>query len=143
MCLCTQNMGATGGRSPEISEGYGRSAALRFDTHASRTRWIEKGVKRRDPPLVHDDNTKSSDPARFVRRAERPGKPTAILHGINAADLRKDMVRELRLEGDNYIFHSAMPDVPAAWIGEEAVAIEYRLDRGRAPYRVARSPKTS
>src|SRR5882757_6549330 len=32
-----------------------------------------------------------------------------------------------------------MPDVPAARIGEEAVAIEYRLDRCRAPCRVALS----
>jgi hypothetical protein len=30
-----------------------------------------------------------------------------------------------------------MPDVPAAWIADGAVAIEYRLDRGRAPRRVA------
>jgi len=30
-----------------------------------------------------------------------------------------------------------MSDMLAAWIGEEAIAIEYRLDRGRAPCRVA------
>jgi hypothetical protein len=30
-----------------------------------------------------------------------------------------------------------MSDVPAAWNAEEAVAIEYPLDRGRAPCRVA------
>jgi hypothetical protein len=29
-----------------------------------------------------------------------------------------------------------MPDMLAARIGEEAIAIEYRLDRGRAPCRV-------
>src|SRR6202012_3003496 len=63
--------------------------------------------------------------------------PPTILQGVNAADLRKDMVRELYLEGDNRIFQPAMPNVPAAWIGEDAVAIEYRLDRGRAPYWVA------
>ena len=72
-----------------------------------------------------------------MRRAERPGEPSAILQGVNAADLGKDMVRELRLEGDHRIFHPAVPDVPAAWIGEEAVAIEYRLDRGPASYWVA------
>ena len=43
------------------------------------------------------------------------------------------MVRELRLKGDNCVFQLAIPDVPAAWIGEQAVAIEYRLDRGFAP----------
>ena len=69
-------------------------------------------------------------------RAERPGEPSAVLQGVNAADLRKHMVRELRLEGDNRIFQRSMPDMPAARIGEEAVAIEYRLDRCRAPCRV-------
>jgi hypothetical protein len=64
-----------------------------------------------------------------VRRAERPGQPSAILQGIDVADLRKDMIRELRLEGDNRIFQRAMPDVPAARIGKEAIAIEDRLDR--------------
>ena len=53
------------------------------------------------------------------------------------ADLRKDMARELRLEDDNRILQPATSDVPAARIGEEAVAIEYRLDRGRAPCRLA------
>ena len=51
------------------------------------------------------------------------------------------MIRELRLEGDNRIFQPAMPNVAAAWIGEEAVAIEYRLDRSRAPGRARRKPR--
>lgn len=72
-----------------------------------------------------------------MRRNERPDEPSAILQGVNTADLRKDMARELRLEGDNRIFRPATPDVPVARIGEEAVAIEYRLDRGRALCRLA------
>jgi hypothetical protein len=58
------------------------------------------------------------------------------LQRVNAAHLRKQMVRVLRLKGDNRIFQPVMAEVPAAWIGEEAVAIKYRLDRGRAPCRV-------
>ena len=56
---------------------------------------------------------------------------------VSVADPRKDMVRGLRLGGDNCIFQRAMPGVPAGWIGEAAVAIKYRLDRARAPCRVA------
>ena len=66
-----------------------------------------------------------------------PGEPRIILRGVNAADLRKHVVRELCLEGDNRIVQGSMSDMLAAWIGEEAIAIEYRLDRGRAPCRVA------
>jgi hypothetical protein len=47
------------------------------------------------------------------------------------------MVRELRLKSDNRIFQRALADVAAASIGEEAVAIEYRLDRAHAQCWVA------
>jgi hypothetical protein len=49
------------------------------------------------------------------------------------------MVTELYLEGDDSIFQLAMPDVPPACIGEEAIAIEYHFDHGRASRRVALS----
>jgi hypothetical protein len=51
------------------------------------------------------------------------------------------VVRELCLEGDNRIVQGSMSDMLAAWIGEEAIAIEYRLDRGRAPCLVPRRPR--
>jgi len=53
----------------------------------SRARWVEKVVKRRDPSRVHDGKVQSGNLARVVRRAERPGEPSAIVQGVNAADL--------------------------------------------------------
>jgi len=83
--------------------------AERFDARASRARWVEKGVNSRDPPRVHDGNVQSGDLARLVRRAECPGEPLTILRGVNVADLRKYVVRELCLEGDNRIVHGSSP----------------------------------
>jgi hypothetical protein len=82
-----------------------------FNARVSRARWVEKSVERRDPPRVYDGNVQSGDPARFVRRAGCPGEPPTILHGVNAADLRKLMVRELRLEGGNRIVQRSMADM--------------------------------
>jgi len=106
----------------------------------SRARWVEKVVKRRDPSRVHDGKVQSGNLARVVRRAERPGEPSAVLQGVDAADLRKDVVRELRLESANRIFQPAMPEVAAAWIREDTVANIAAI----AVVRVARSrsPKT-
>ena len=78
----------------------------------------------------------------WCRQAECPGEPPIILQGVNAADLRKHVVRELCLEGDNRIVQGSMSDMLAERIGEEAIAIEYA---SIAVVRRAgsRSPKTS
>jgi len=77
--------------------------AERFDARASRARWVEKGLNCRDPPRVHDGNVQSGELARLVPRAQCPGEPPTILRGVNAADLRKHVVRERCLDDDNRI----------------------------------------
>jgi hypothetical protein len=77
----------------------------------------------------------------LVRRAECPVEPPTILQGVTPI-CENTWSGELCLEGDNRIVQGSMSDMLAAWIEEEAIAIEYRLDRGRAPCRVA-FPKTS
>jgi hypothetical protein len=75
-----------------------------------------------------------------IRRGAFDGpnaQASAVVQGVDGADLRKNMVRKLSLKGDYRVLQLAMPDVPAAWIGEYAVAIEYRLDGGRALHRIA------
>src|SRR5258707_10067941 len=87
--------------------------AERFDARASRARWVEKGVNRRDPPRVHDGNVQSGDLARLVRRAGGPGEPLTILGGGNVADIRKYGVRQMGLAGDNRIARGSSAPVGA------------------------------
>jgi len=83
--------------------------AERFDARASRARWVEKGLNCRDPPRVHDGNVQSGELARLVPLAQCPGEPPTILRGVNAADLRKHVVRKLCLECDNRIVQGSIP----------------------------------